>query len=57
MPAVVDAEKCGGCGSCAENCPSDAIEIVDGLAVVDEDACLDCALCEDECPHDAIKVG
>lgn len=56
MPAVVDQEKCEGCGDCVESCPSEAIEIVEGKAQVKEDDCADCGACVDECPTEAISI-
>ena len=56
MPAKVDAEKCTGCESCVEACPSEAISMVDGKAVVDADKCVDCGICVDECPVEAISM-
>ena len=56
MAAIVDAEKCTGCGECAESCPLDAIEIKDDIAVVDNDTCGDCGACVDVCPTEAITV-
>ncbi len=56
MTAIIDKEKCTGCGECVEACPLDAIELQDGLAVVDEDTCSDCGACVDVCPVEAIAV-
>ncbi len=56
MPAVVDAEKCTGCESCVDECPSEAIAMKDEIAVVDEDACADCGVCVDVCPAEAITM-
>ncbi len=56
MAAVVDAEKCSGCGDCANACPSEAIKVEDNKAVVIEENCLDCAACVDACPNEAITV-
>jgi len=56
MPAIVDEEKCDGCESCVEECPSEAIKMVDGKAVVDIDACIDCGVCVDTCPAEAISM-
>ena len=56
MPAKVDIEKCTGCESCVEACPSEAIKMQDQKAVVDAEACIDCAVCVDECPAEAITV-
>jgi len=56
MPAVVDKEKCNGCESCVEECPSEAIKMVDGKAVVDVDTCVDCGVCVDTCPAEAISM-
>jgi len=56
MPAKVDKEKCNGCESCVEECPSDAISMVDEKAVVDLEACVDCGACVDVCPAEAITM-
>jgi NAD-dependent dihydropyrimidine dehydrogenase PreA subunit len=56
MPAKVDTEKCTGCESCVEACPSEAIKMQDQKAVVDAETCIDCAVCVDECPVGAITV-
>ncbi len=56
MPAIVDKEKCNGCESCVEECPSEAIKMVDDKAVVDVDACIDCGVCVDACPAEAISM-
>ena len=56
MPAKVDKEKCNGCESCVEECPSEAISMVDEKAVVDLEACVDCGACVDVCPAEAITM-
>lgn len=56
MPAKVDAEKCTGCESCVDSCPSEAIKMENDKAVIDVDACVDCGVCVDECPVEAISM-
>lgn len=56
MPAIVDQEKCTGCGECIEACPLSAIEMDGDAAKVDEDTCSDCGACVDVCPVEAITV-
>jgi ferredoxin len=56
MPAKVDKEKCNGCESCVEECPSEAISMVDDKAVVDLETCVDCSVCVDVCPSEAITM-
>ena len=56
MSAKVDIEKCSGCESCIEACPSEAIKMADGNAVIDADGCVDCGVCVDECPVEAISM-
>ncbi|MHC4646085.1 MAG: indolepyruvate ferredoxin oxidoreductase subunit alpha [Planctomycetota bacterium] len=56
MPAKVDKEKCTGCESCVEECPSEAISMVDEKAEIDVDACVDCGVCVDSCPVEAITM-
>lgn len=57
MPAIVDKDKCQGSGECIDVCPTEAIQLEDGLAVVDEDLCGECGVCEDACPNGAISMG
>ena len=56
MSAKVDTEKCTGCESCIDACPSEAITMEDEKAVIDADKCVDCAVCVDECPVEAIEM-
>jgi len=56
MPAKVDEEKCTGCETCVEECPVEAIKMVDGIAKVDSELCTDCGTCVDACPVEAISM-
>jgi predicted Fe-Mo cluster-binding NifX family protein/ferredoxin len=53
--AVVDSEKCTGCGICVDVCPTGAIE-VNQQAEVNEESCNGCAACVSECPNEAIVI-
>jgi predicted Fe-Mo cluster-binding NifX family protein/ferredoxin len=54
--AVIDFEKCTGCGICIDVCPTGAIE-VNQQVVVNEEACNGCAACVSECPNEAIVIA
>jgi len=63
LEAVVDAEACRSCGTCAKVCPVYAITMAPGdstrkgsLAVVDRGLCQGCYTCEQRCPHGAITM-
>lgn len=56
MPAKVDVEKCTGCESCVDSCPSEAIKMENDKAVIDIDGCVDCGVCVDECSVEAISM-
>ncbi|MFO7958778.1 MAG: DUF362 domain-containing protein [Candidatus Brocadiia bacterium] len=45
--------KCVACGTCAEWCPEDAIE-VDDVAAIDDEACIGCGECVSVCPVGAM---
>ena len=49
-------EDCAACGTCAGECPADAISEGDGKYVIDADACLECGTCEGVCPTGAISA-
>lgn len=57
MAVVVDVEKCNGCKSCVDSCPSEGIVVPDSVAVVNADNCIDCGACIDACPSGAIAAG
>jgi Fe-S-cluster-containing hydrogenase component 2 len=54
MTAIVDDEKCIGCETCVDECPSAAIVLKDEKARIDKDLCVDCGTCVDVCPSEAI---
>ncbi len=54
--AVIDSEKCSGCGFCVEKCRFDAIHQIDGEFVVDVIGCEGCSVCHYMCPEKAISM-
>lgn len=54
MAYKIIADKCEACGSCLEECPSEAIFEVDDVYKIDNDKCEDCGTCIDVCPNDAV---
>lgn len=54
--SLVNKDKCAGCGTCVERCPTEAIELVDVIANVDENKCIGCGACTTGCPEEAIKL-
>jgi len=47
---------CNGCGLCIDECPAEAIELVDGKARIDQDRCILCGYCAPVCPEFWIRV-
>jgi Pyruvate/2-oxoacid:ferredoxin oxidoreductase delta subunit len=58
--AVVDAEKCSGCGACQDACAFQAINSrqLDGaqVATVSPSQCFGCGLCRNACPEEALTM-
>ncbi|OFW68218.1 MAG: hypothetical protein A2V52_05855 [Actinobacteria bacterium RBG_19FT_COMBO_54_7] len=58
--AVVDKDKCSGCGTCADRCFFAAIGISDeeagNVSSVAADKCMGCGLCVVTCPEEAISM-
>ena len=51
----VDKEKCDACEDCIEECPAEAIKLVDNVATINPDECTECSACVDTCPNEAIS--
>ena len=52
--AYVISNECTACGTCMDECPSEAISEGD-IYKIDPDACIDCGACVDVCPVEAIS--
>jgi len=50
------AERCAGCGKCAEACGEHAVVLVEGRARFDRVKCTACGDCVDVCPNDALEM-
>jgi pyruvate formate lyase activating enzyme len=50
------AEKCTGCGTCAEACPNGAIRLIDGKSKTDRERCTWCGKCVSVCPNEARSI-
>ncbi|MFC1895291.1 4Fe-4S binding protein, partial [Thermodesulfobacteriota bacterium] len=56
--AVVDQERCSGCGICAERCEMDARSTgAHGISEIDPDRCIGCGLCVTTCPETATRLA
>ncbi len=47
-------DECVSCGTCAEECPSEAISEGEDIYVIDQDKCTECGTCVEVCPTGAI---
>ncbi len=54
--AVVESERCSGCGMCEMVCSYNAVSVEEGVAVVNELACRGCGKCAAVCPSKVIHL-
>ena len=47
-------DECISCGTCAAECPVEAISEGDDKYVIDADTCVECGACAAQCPVEAI---
>ena len=60
--AFVIGDDCVMCGTCAANCPAEAISEGNGKYVINADSCMECGTCAYNCPANrplvqAIRMG
>jgi ferredoxin len=53
----IDHDSCNGCGFCVENCPTLALQLVNGVVEIDETICQGCEICINICPQGAIRLS
>jgi ferredoxin len=51
----IKEENCIGCGICVNECPVNAISLIDEIAEINMDECIRCGICHDVCPQDAVR--
>jgi len=56
MTIQIDKGKCIGCGACVTECPTEALELVDGIIAVNPDKCTDCGSCIEACPTNTLSL-
>ncbi len=52
---VIDAERCDGCGKCAEACAFNALALLNNRIMIFAEFCHGCGLCTYLCPRGAIS--
>lgn len=57
LTVYIDYEKCIVCGSCIDNCPFGAMELVEGVTTwAHPELCEHCGICSMICEDDAITM-
>lgn len=52
MIKIGKIEKCDGCGSCTDNCPTEILKVVNHkISITDISLCAECGTCEMSCPN------
>lgn len=53
----IDTDRCSGCGSCIDVCPTGALSLVGGIARIEQELCDACHACLGECRERAIQIA
>lgn len=56
MRPSADRTLCTGCGTCVDECPAQALSLVDGYPQVATERCIACYCCQEKCPEKAIQL-
>ncbi|VTR69576.1 conserved hypothetical protein [Desulfosarcina cetonica] len=51
-----DPDGCTACGTCIDQCPADALAMVDDLPEADMGRCVTCFCCQEICPEKAMHL-
>jgi Na+-translocating ferredoxin:NAD+ oxidoreductase subunit B len=54
--AVVDGQRCLGCGECLPRCQMEALSLQNGSVEINIERCLGCGLCISACPTEALSL-
>ncbi len=54
--AVINPDRCSGCGACKGRCQMNATVIEDAVRYIDRGRCIGCGLCVSACPEGAIML-
>ncbi len=55
-PGDYQIHFCDQCGECAEVCPVEAIDLVDGIYQINEEECIACHECVEACPQSVMII-
>lgn len=55
-PGTYEIRFCDQCGACAEVCPVEAIEEIEGAFLINSEICTGCGACVDECPRGVVTI-
>ena len=51
---IINQAECTGCEECVEECPAEALVMMDDVAFVNAGDCTECGECAEVCPAEAI---
>lgn len=57
LTAIVDPDKCNGCGTCLKRCIFQARRLENNKSIVIKENCHGCGLCTTTCPTQATKLA